>query len=177
MAASPTPTIPTEKDLALAARRLGERLLARGWRLATAESSTGGLIGHAITTVPGASAYYVGGVISYSNEAKEGELGVPGELIARHGAVSREVASAMALGIRERFGVELGVAVTGIAGPDGGSERKPIGLHFVAAACEDAAPRVEERVFGYDREGNKVAAALLALELGLREVTAAAEAG
>ena len=177
MAASATPTIPTEKDLALAARRLGERLLASGWRLATAESSTGGLIGHAITTVPGASAYYVGGVISYSNDAKEGELGVPAELIARHGAVSREVASAMARGIRERFGVELGLAVTGIAGPDGGSERKPVGLHFVAAAWGDGPPQVEERVFGYDRDGNKAAAALLALDLGLREVTAAAEAG
>jgi PncC family amidohydrolase len=177
MAASAAPTIPTEKDLALAARHLGERLLARGWWLATAESSTGGLIGHAITTVPGASAYYVGGVISYSNQVKEGELGVPAELIDRHGAVSREVAAAMARGIRERFGVELGLAVTGIAGPEGGSERKPVGLHFVAAASGDGPPHIEKRVFGHDRDGNKAAAALLALELGLREVTAAAEAG
>jgi PncC family amidohydrolase len=177
MAASAGLRIPTEKDLELAAMRLGERLIARGWRLATAESSTGGLIGHAITMVPGASAYYVGGVISYSNGAKEGELGVPAELIARHGAVSREVASTMARGVRERFGVELGLAVTGIAGPEGGSERKPVGLHFVAAASGDGPPVVEERAFVHDREGNKAAAALLALELGLREVTAAAEAG
>lgn len=177
MAASTAPAIPTEKDLALAARRLGEGLLTRGWRLATAESSTGGRIGHAITMVPGASAYYVGGVISYSNDAKEGELGVPAELIIRHGAVSREVASAMARGIRTRFGVELGLAVTGIAGPEGGSERKPVGLHFVAAASGSGPPQVEERIFRHDREGNRAAATLLALELGLREATAAAEAG
>ena len=177
MAPSAGLTIPTDRDLELAAMRLGERLRVRGWRLATAESSTGGLIGHAITMISGASAYYVGGVISYSNEAKEGALGVSGELIVSHGAVSREVASAMARGVRERFGVELGLAVTGIAGPEGGSERKPVGLHFVAAACGDRQPVVEERVFGHDRERNKLAAALLALELGLREVTAAAEAG
>lgn len=177
MAVSSGLTIPTEKDLATAAGRLGERLRTRGWRLATAESSTAGLIGHAITMIPGASAYYVGGVISYSNDAKVAELGVPGELLARHGAVSREVASAMAQGVRTRFGVELGLAVTGIAGPEGGSERKPVGLHFVAAAYGTRPPRVEERVFGHDRHGNKASAALLALELGLREVTAAAGAG
>ncbi|MGH2356722.1 MAG: CinA family protein [Candidatus Limnocylindria bacterium] len=171
------PPVPTEDDLELAAVRLGERLRAHGWRLSTAESSTGGLIGHAITMIPGASAYYVGGVICYTNQAKQVELGVPRELIEQHGAVSAEVAEAMAEGARHRFGVELGLATTGIAGPDGGSEGKPVGLHFVAAAFRGRPTLVEQRAFGHDREGNKAAAALLALDIGLREVTAAAQAG
>jgi PncC family amidohydrolase len=169
--------IPTEADLELVAARLGEQLRAHGWRLATAESSTGGLIGHAITMVPGASSYFVGGVICYTNQAKQVELGVSRDLIAERGSVSSEVAAAMAEGARHRFGVELGLAVTGIAGPEGGTSEKPIGLHYVAAAFRGRPPAVEERVFIHDREGNKAAAALLALELGLREVTAAASAG
>jgi len=169
--------IPTEDDLELAAVRLGERLRDHGWRLATAESSTGGLIGHAITMIPGASDYYVGGVICYTNQAKEVELRVPRELMEQHGAVSAEVAEAMAEGARGRFGVELALAVTGIAGPEGGSQGKPVGLHFVAAAFRGRATAIEQRAFGHDRDGNKAAAALLALEIGLREVTAAAQAG
>jgi nicotinamide-nucleotide amidase len=164
---------PTEQDLEAAARRLGEALRAHDWRLATAESSTGGLIGHAITMVSGSSAYYVGGVISYSDWAKQVQLSVPRELMAEHGAVSAPVAAAMAEGVRDRFGVELGAAVTGIAGPEGATPGKAIGLHFVAAARRGHPPDVEERVFNHDREGNKFAAALLALELALREVRAA----
>ena len=107
--------VPNEDALELAAMRLGELLRRHDWRLATAESSTGGLIGHAITMVPGASAYYVGGAISYTNRAKEVELHVPGQVIHEYGAVSEEVARAMADGARQRFGVELALAVTGIA--------------------------------------------------------------
>ena len=162
-----------EADLEAAAARVGERLRELDWRMATAESSTGGLIGHAITMVPGASDYYVGGVICYSNLAKEVQLHVPHEVIAAHGAVSTQVAAAMAEGARQRFAVELAVAVTGIAGPEGGSEGRPIGLHYVATARRGHETVVEERVFAHDREGNKAAAALLALELALRVASAA----
>ena len=164
---------PTEAELELAGARLGDALLEKGWKLATAESSTGGLIGHVITLVPGASRYYVGGVISYSNLAKEVELGVPHELIEQHGAVSAEVAQAMASGARTRFNVELGVAVTGIAGPEGGSQAKPVGTHVIGVSLRGHPDRVEQRVFGHDREGNKSAAAMLAIELALEELHAA----
>jgi PncC family amidohydrolase len=164
---------PAEDELAAAARRVGDVLRARGWRLATAESSTGGLIGHAITLVPGSSDYYPGGVISYSNRAKEAELDVPAGLIKEHGAVSAEVAEAMAEGVRARFGTEVGLSVTGIAGPEGGSPEKPVGTHWIAVSVRGRPTRVEHGHFGHDREGNKTAAALLALELALTEVLAA----
>lgn len=164
---------PTEPDLARAAAALGAELRQRGWHLATAESSTGGLIGHAITATPGASDYYAGGVICYSNFAKEVGLGVPHDLIEAHGAVSAEVAAAMASGAVTRFEVEVGVSVTGIAGPDGGSERKPLGTHFVGVARRGRPARVEPHLFTHDRDGNRAAAALAALSLALDEVTAA----
>ncbi len=164
---------PTEAELELAGARLGEALLEHGWKLATAESSTGGLIGHVITLVPGASRYYVGGVISYSNLAKEVELGVPHELIGQHGAVSAEVAEAMAVGVRTRFNVEMGVSVTGIAGPEGATRGKPVGTHHVCVSLRGHAARTEHRVFANDREGNKAAAAMLALELAAEELRAA----
>jgi len=164
---------PTEAELELAGARLGDALLEHGWKLATAESSTGGLIGHVITLVPGASRYYVGGVISYSNLAKEVEVHVPHELIVEHGAVSAEVAAAMAEGVRERFRTEVGTSVTGIAGPEGATEGKPVGTHWVGVAVRGHPTRTEQRVFIHDREGNKAAAALLALELTRDEVVAA----
>jgi PncC family amidohydrolase len=168
---------PTEAELELAGARLGDLLLEHGWKLATAESSTGGLIGHVITLVPGASRYYVGGVISYSNLAKEVELAVPHEMIEEHGAVSAEVAQAMAAGVRTRFGVELGLAVTGIAGPEGATQTKPNGTHYVAVSLRGHPDRIEHRVLGHDREGNKAAAAMLALELAIEEVRAATGKG
>jgi PncC family amidohydrolase len=164
---------PTEPQLADAALRLGEALRGAGWRIATAESSTGGLIGHSITMIPGSSDYYPGGVISYSNQAKQVELGVPQQLLAEHGAVSAEVAVAMADGVRQRFGTELGVSVTGVAGPEGGSEGKPVGTHWIGVALRGHPGHAEHRLFPHDREGNKVAAALAALELALAEVSAA----
>jgi PncC family amidohydrolase len=166
---------PGEEELAAVARGLGDALRERGWRLSTAESSTGGLIGHAITMVPGSSDYYPGGVISYSNRAKEVELSVPPELIAEHGAVSAEVAEAMAEGVRQRFGTQVGIAVTGIAGPEGGTPDKPVGTHWIAASVRGHPARVERHHFGHDREGNKTAAARVALELALAEVLAAAQ--
>ena len=166
-------TSPTEVDLRSAAAALGEELRRHGWRLATAESSTAGLIGHAITMIPGASDYYVGGVISYSNLSKEVQLGVPSDLLDRWGAVSAEVASAMAEGARDRFGVEIGVAVTGIAGPDGGTATKPVGRHYVAVASPGHPAVVELLDLDFDRDGNRAAAALIALELASREVSRA----
>ena len=110
---------------------VGRQLAAQGLTLALAESCTGGLIGHRLTQVPGSSAYFDRGVVCYSNEAKHQLLGVPNSLLSRHGAVSAQVAAAMAIGIRRRSGVALGLSVTGIAGPDGGSVRKPVGLVYV----------------------------------------------
>lgn len=164
---------PGESDLARAAAALGIALRARNWRMATAESSTGGLIGHAITMNTGASDYYAGGVICYSNMAKEITLGVPHALIEAHGAVSEEVAAALAVGAAHRFETELGLSVTGIAGPEGGSEWKPIGTHFVAVARRGHPARVVRHVYIHDRDGNRAAAAHAALELALDEVLAA----
>ena len=164
---------PSEDQLEAAARARGGALREAGWRLSVAESSTGGLIGHSITMIPGSSDYFPGGVISYSNQAKEVELGVPGDMLAEHGAVSAEVGAAMAEGVSHRFGTELGVAVTGVAGPEGGSEGKPVGTHWIGVALRGHPTRAEHRLYAHDRDGNKAAAALDALELALAEVMAA----
>jgi len=115
-----------------------EKLLAdarsRGLKIATAESCTGGLIVGLLTEIPGSSDVVERGFVTYSNEAKEELLGVPRELLARHGAVSSEVAHAMALGALKHAHADLAVAVTGVAGPGGGTEEKPVGLVFLAAA-------------------------------------------
>lgn len=110
---------------------IGRLLAGQKRTVALAESCTGGLIGHRLTQVPGSSAYLDRGVICYSNQSKIDMLGVPAELIAKHGAVSREVAAAMAKGICERAGVSVGLSVTGIAGPGGATETKPVGLVYV----------------------------------------------
>ena len=165
---------PTDEALAAVAERLGAALREHQWRLATAESCTGGLVGHAITGISGSSDYYVGGVICYWDRAKEVELGVSHELLAEHGAVSAPVAAALADGVRKRFGVEIGVAVTGVAGPDGGSADKPVGLVYVAAARRGHPPVVNRQVWPFDRDGNKRASTLRVLEVALAEVEAAA---
>lgn len=113
---------------------VGRLLEARGLRLGTAESCTGGLVGERVTRVPGASAWYLGSIVAYADEVKERVLGVPGDLLRRHGAVSQEVALAMARGCRERLGCDWAVSVTGIAGPGGGSEAKPVGTVHLAVA-------------------------------------------
>ncbi len=109
-------------------------LRERGWTIATAESCTGGLLAGRLTDPPGASAYVLGGVVAYANAAKAALAGVDPGLIDRHGAVSEEVARALADGARERFGADVGVGVTGVAGPDGGTEEKPVGLVWISAA-------------------------------------------
>jgi nicotinamide-nucleotide amidase len=118
---------------------LVSELARTGAKLATAESCTGGLIAHLITAIPGVSAYYPGGVVSYSNEAKATFLEVPPDLIRAHGAVSPEVAVAMAQGALRRFGADIAVSTTGVAGPGGGSPEKPVGLVYLGLAVRDHA--------------------------------------
>ena len=166
---------PDDEALHAASERLGRALRQRGWRLATAESCTGGLVGHVITAIAGASEYYVGGAICYSDRAKELELALPPELIAKHGAVSSPVAAAMADGARRRLEADVGVSVTGIAGPDGGSAHKPVGLTYLAVACGAQPSVVERKVWPFDRDGNKRASALRLLELAVGQVEAAAD--
>lgn len=113
---------------------VGLRLATKGFTVAVAESCTGGLISERLTEVPGSSTYFMEGVVTYSNDAKIRSLGVPAELIAQHGAVSAEVAEAMAEGVKARAETDFGISVTGIAGPGGGSEEKPVGLVFIALA-------------------------------------------
>lgn len=117
----------------LAARAAGVLLSGRR-RVAVAESCTGGGVCEALTSVPGSSAYFLGGVVAYGNESKTRELGVPPDLIESRGAVSREVAEAMADGAARRFGADIGIGTTGIAGPGGGSPDKPVGTVYVAIA-------------------------------------------
>ncbi len=143
---------------------VGRQLLARGWTLATAESCTGGLIGHRLTLVPGSSSYYLGGVISYSNQLKTQLLQVPEAILREHGAVSEATAKAMAEGVRRLTGADVGIGVTGIAGPGGGTETKPVGLVYYSVALPERTV-VEHRVFPYNREGNKEAAAQAVLGL------------
>jgi nicotinamide-nucleotide amidase len=158
------------------AERLQGICLGRGLTLAVAESCTGGLVADAITDVPGSSGYFAGGVVSYSNGAKEQLLGVPGDVLAAHGAVSAQVARAMAEGVRARFGADVGAAVTGIAGPDGGSEAKPVGLTYVAVADEGGVD-VRRHAWTGDRRANKTSSAAATLEIVLDRIGEARAAG
>jgi nicotinamide-nucleotide amidase len=131
--------------------RLALALPARGWLLATAESCTGGLIAASCTDLAGSSAWFDRAVVSYSNEAKTELLGVGADLIAAHGAVSEPVARAMAEGVLARSKATVAVAVTGIAGPGGGSPDKPVGTVWLAWACRGQATQAERHVFAGDR--------------------------
>jgi nicotinamide-nucleotide amidase len=149
-------------------RRVEELVLslatARGLRLATAESCTGGMVAARLTGIPGSSAAFVGGVVAYADEVKRSELGVPEELLAEHGAVSAEVAGAMADGARERLGADVAVAVTGVAGPDGGTPEKPVGrVHIHAAGPDGSLARMLD--LPGEREQIRVRAAVTALHL------------
>lgn len=134
----------------------------RGLKLATAESCTGGLVGARLTSIPGSSAVYLGGVVAYDNAVKIHQLGVTADLIERHGAVSEPVVRAMAEGVATRLGSELGIAVTGIAGPGGGSEEKPVGLVFIATYA-DGEVESHRHVLPGGREEVRSRAAQLAL--------------
>ncbi|MCC6965046.1 MAG: competence/damage-inducible protein A [Nitrospira sp.] len=145
---------------------VGRLLTDQHMTLALAESCTGGLIGHRLTQVPGSSSYVDRGIVSYSNRAKIDLLGVPSELMDRHGAVSAEVAAAMARGIRERSGVSVGLSVTGIAGPGGATKTKPVGLVYLGldGGPNDALTK-ECRFHGGDRSVIKQRSSQAALDL------------
>lgn len=152
-----------ERALAKLAGQLGER----GWMCGTAESCTGGLVGAAITAVPGSSAWYRGGVISYANEVKMGLLGVGEAVLAGHGAVSEPVALAMAKGACRALGVHMAVAITGVAGPGGGTPEKPVGTVWIAWAFGEetgGASRACCFHFSGNREEVRLAARKAALE-------------
>lgn len=144
--------------------RVGHLLRERGWRLAVAESCTGGLIAHRITNIPGSSDYFDGGIVSYSNGAKIGLLRIPGEIIKTHGAVSRQTAIAMAEGIKRLRDTEIGLGVTGIAGPTGGTETKPVGLVYIAVSYPGGTECKEFRFEG-DRKGIKFKTSEAALDM------------
>jgi PncC family amidohydrolase len=149
-----------EKLEVIVVHMLAERKL----KLATAESCTGGLVGHRLTNVPGSSGYLEGGVIAYSYEAKERLLGVHHDTLYEHGAVSAETALEMARGARKALGADIGIAVTGIAGPGGGLPGKPVGLVYIALSARTV-ERVEHFVWDSDREGNKALSAEAALAM------------
>jgi nicotinamide-nucleotide amidase len=155
-------------------RRVEELVLAacreQGLTLATAESCTGGMVAERLTSVPGSSRVFLGGVVAYSNDVKAAGLGVPGDLLEHHGAVSAEAAAAMAAGARERLGADVAVAVTGIAGPDGGTDEKPVGLVYLHADAPGGS-RSADFVFPGDRDGIRRRAAVTALHLLRRLLT------
>jgi PncC family amidohydrolase len=158
-----------DDPLVALAERLQTASLARGTTVALAESCTGGMVAAALTAVPGSSGYFLGGVVSYADEAKRDLLGVDGTVLAAHGAVSAQVARAMAEGARARFGASVAAAVTGIAGPDGGSDEKPVGLTYVAVA-DDAGVDVRRVVWPGDRAANRHDSAVAVLEALLARV-------
>ena len=158
------------------AKLLGEVLSASGTTLAVAESCTGGLLGGAITSIPGSSRYFSGGVVAYRNFAKISLLGVPPDLIARRGAVSREVALAMAEGVLSLFRADLAIAVTGVAGPGGGSRGKPAGTVWVAVVAPGGVRKAHRFRFRGGREAVRretvrasIEAAIAIHQAGIRE--------
>lgn len=156
-----------EHDLA---RVLARELLARSISIALAESCTGGLLAGRLTSVPGISAVFSAGWVSYANEVKVRELGVPRELLERHGAVSREVARAMAEGAARRAGARLALSITGVAGPSGGTSEKPVGLVWLAVSLDGRTTSEERRFVLPDRELIRAFAVNTALDLARRRV-------
>ena len=172
-AAEPTLAGPdtAEPTLVELAQRLQQLALARGVSVGTAESCSGGLVAHSITAISGSSGYYRGGVVSYADAVKSALLDVPVTALKLHGAVSAQVAVAMAEGVRAAVACDYGVAVTGVAGPGGGSDAKPVGLTYVAVA----GPRgheVRRYLWEGDRGRNKEHSAAAALELLLAVLAA-----
>jgi PncC family amidohydrolase len=143
---------------------IGQLLNVQHLTLATAESCTGGLVSHRLTNVPGSSAYFLGGVVAYAYDVKEKVLGVDHATLYRLGAVSEEVARQMAQGVRRALRADLGVAITGIAGPGGETPNKPVGLTYIALAAPDA-ELAERHVWAGDRAANKAQSAEAALAL------------
>jgi nicotinamide-nucleotide amidase len=158
------------------AQRLQVACVARGLTVGTAESCTGGLVTHLLTEVPGSSAYVRGGIVAYADAVKHAELGVPDEVLAAHGAVSAQVAVAMAEGARARLGTDLAAGVTGVAGPDGGTAAKPVGLVYVAVAGRGPTS-VRRFQWPGNRAENKRESARAAIELLLARAEGDVEGG
>ncbi len=144
------------EDIRLEAR-VGAALLERGWMFCAAESCTGGLLMHRLTNIPGSSSYIAGGVVTYSYEAKQKLLNVKPETLATHGAVSEETAREMVEGVITLFNGDIGISITGIAGPTGGLPLKPVGLTYIGIAVPSLnILRVEAHTWNGDRETNKL---------------------
>lgn len=154
------------------AERVQRVLIERKLTLSSAESCTGGLLGHVLTEVPGSSDYYLGGIISYSDGLKREQLGVEAATLEKHGAVSAQTCVAMAQGARSRYGSSIAVAVTGIAGPGGGSDSKPVGLTYIGLADENGHD-VRRHLWHGDRHSNKVQSVTACLELILERLSSA----
>jgi nicotinamide-nucleotide amidase len=165
--------VATDETGAGAARELGELLRKGGLTVAVAESCTGGMVGALITDQPGSSAYFLGGVIAYSDDVKRDQLAVAPALLKRMGAVSSEVAQAMAEGARSRFRADMAAGVTGIAGPEADGSDKPVGLTYIAVASARGTASHEYR-FGGDRWSNRRQAAVQALRLLAEEARSSA---
>jgi nicotinamide-nucleotide amidase len=148
---------------------VGKLLKTKNKTVSTAESCTGGYISHLITKVPGSSAYYIGSVISYAYEIKESELGVPHDIIEKHGAVSQPVVEQMAKAIREKYKTDYSISASGIAGPDGGTDEKPVGTVWIAVATPDKVIS-EKFLFGNNRERNIQKTANAALNMLKKEL-------
>ncbi|CAN5664243.1 hypothetical protein BH20CHL7_BH20CHL7_17140 [soil metagenome] len=162
---------PTDDELLDLAQRVGAACRVRGMTLATAESCTAGLVSHLVTEVPGSSDYYLGGLVTYADRVKEALAAVPKSTLDAHGAVSAQVAVAMANGVRASVGAGIAVAVTGIAGPRGGTPAKPVGLTYIAVADGDG-DDVRRFVWTLDRSANKRASAAAALAFLLERLRA-----
>jgi PncC family amidohydrolase len=160
-----------DEPLVALAERLQVASLAAGATVALAESCTGGMVATALTAVPGSSGYFLGGVVSYADEAKRDLLGVDDAVLAAHGAVSAQVARAMAEGARARFGATIAASVTGIAGPDGGSAEKPVGLTYIGVADADGVG-VRRVVWSGDRAANRLDSTVAVIEALLSRLPA-----
>lgn len=165
--------IPDDTRLLTLAHEVGASLAAQGAMLATAESCTAGWVAKALTDVVGSGDWFLGGVVSYANQLKTALLGVPAELLREHGAVSRPVAEAMARGLLERTGADLAVAVSGIAGPTGGTEEKPVGTVWFAWGRRDGG-EVSVNARRVHFPGDREAVRRQAVEYALTGVMAAA---
>jgi nicotinamide-nucleotide amidase len=143
---------------------VGEKLTRQEKTLAVAESCTGGIVGKLLTDIPGASKYFTHGWITYSNAAKNAELGVEADLIEKYGAVSRQVAEAMAFCARKKAQTDFAIAITGIAGPDGGTEQKPVGLVYISVDSDNGCDS-KRCLFSHDRPSIRLRAAQTALNM------------
>jgi PncC family amidohydrolase len=143
--------------------RVGAALSQRGWTVCAAESCTGGLVLHRLTNIAGSSAYVLGGVVTYSNEAKQKLIGVREATLVAYGAVSEQTAAEMADGVRALFDADIAVSITGIAGPGGGTPEKPVGLTYIGLVRRGQPPQVQRHVWQGDRIAIKDASASAAL--------------